>query len=226
MTSSEAAEVRLLSLAPAEAPFVLEQGDVARRARNLLGPKIDEFDRLAKLFGRAGIARRQAVKPIEWYETARDWPERTEAYLEAGTSLFVRAAENALGQAGVLPAAVDAVVTVSSTGIATPSLDARALGLIGLRPNVQRVPVFGLGCAGGVTGLSLAARLARGSPGKNVLLVVVELCTLSFRWDRGSKADVVATALFGDGAAGAVLRAEDGISRAARSSAVARSRCS
>jgi alkylresorcinol/alkylpyrone synthase len=81
------------------------------------------------------------------------------------------------------------------------------LTALGLRPDVRRVPVFGLGCAGGVTGLSLAARLARAEPGATILLVALELCTLAFRSDRVTKADLVATALFGDGPAAAVLRA-------------------
>jgi alkylresorcinol/alkylpyrone synthase len=79
---------------------------------------------------------------------------------------------------------------------------------MGFRPSVKRVPVFGLGCAGGVSGLSIGTRLARGEPGEIVLVVVVELCTLAFRSDRGAKADVISSALFGDGAAAVVLRAE------------------
>ena len=81
---------------------------------------------------------------------------------------------------------------------------------ISFRPDAARVPVFGLGCAGGATGLALAARLARATPGSKVLLVVVEVCTLSFRTDKLTKADIVATALFGDGAAACVLGSGDG----------------
>ncbi len=104
-------------------------------------------------------------------------------------------------------------MTVSSTGIATPSLEARAHRSLGLRPDLRRVPVFGLGCAGGASGLSLAMRLAAADPGSNVLLVAVELCTLAFRADEISKSNIVATALFGDGAAAAVLRAGEGSAR-------------
>jgi alkylresorcinol/alkylpyrone synthase len=100
------------------------------------------------------------------------------------------------------------IVTVSSTGIATPSLDARVGAEMGFKSSATRVPVFGLGCAGGVSGLSIGARLARAAPGEIVLVVVVELCTLAFRSDRGAKADVISAALFGDGAAAVVLRAE------------------
>ena len=198
-------DVRLLGLAPVEAPFTLDQTDVIRRARAIFGPKMTEFERLAKIFASTGIMTRQAVKPADWYEGAHGWPERTQAYLETGTALFVEAAETALARAGLKPDDVDTVVTVSSTGIATPSLEARALKDMGFRRDLRRVPVFGLGCAGGVSGLSLAARLARAEPGSTVLFVALELCTLAFRSDRGAKADLVATALFGDGAVGAVL---------------------
>jgi alkylresorcinol/alkylpyrone synthase len=200
-------EVRLLGLAPMRAPYTIDQADVTRRARAIFGPKIGDFERLAKVFQTTGIHERQSVRPADWYEAPRGWPERTEAYLEAGTKLFIEAAQAALDAAGLKASDVDTVVTVSSTGIATPSIEARALAPLGLHANVQRVPVFGLGCAGGVSGLGIAARLARGEPGSVVLLVALELCTLAFRSDRAEKADLVATALFGDGAAGAVLRA-------------------
>ena len=102
------------------------------------------------------------------------------------------------------------MVTVCSTGIATPTLEARLASKMGFRPDVARVPVFGLGCAGGVSGLAVAARLAQSRPGSNVLLVVLELCTLAVRHDELTKANIVAASLFGDGAAALVLRAGDG----------------
>src|SRR5674536_187718 len=111
-------------------------------------------------------------------------------------------------RAGVSARDVDVIVTVSSTGIATPSLEARVGAEMGFKESATRVPVFGLGCAGGVSGLSIGARLARAEPGEVVLVVVVELCTLAFRSDRSAKADVISSALFGDGAAAVVLRAE------------------
>ena len=100
---------------------------------------------------------------------------------------------------------IDTVATVCSTGIATPSLEARVARAMGFRSDVMRVPVFGLGCAGGVTGLGLGASLAQERPGSVVLVVAVELCTLSFRLDSLTKANIVATALFGDGASACVL---------------------
>jgi alkylresorcinol/alkylpyrone synthase len=207
-------EVRLLGLAPALAPFTLDQDDVVRRARIIFGHRMSDFERLAKLFENTGIARRQAVRPAEWYHEPKGWPERTETYLETGTALFTQAARKALERAGLRGEEVDTVVTVSSTGIATPSLEARAFADLNLRADVRRVPVFGLGCAGGVSGLAIADRLARARPGSTVLLVAIEICTAAFRMDQLTSANMVATALFGDGAAACVVRTgEAGLAR-------------
>jgi alkylresorcinol/alkylpyrone synthase len=184
---------------------VLEQAAVTAAAKARFAGRLRELERLLPVFENAGIERRQAARPLDWYLEARTWPERTQAYLDVADDLFAEAATRALEAAGLDGARVDVVVTVSSTGIATPSLEARAMGRLGLRADVRRVPVFGLGCAGGVTGLSLAARLAQASPGSVVLLVCIELCTLAARRDEFTSANIVATALFGDGAAACVL---------------------
>jgi alkylresorcinol/alkylpyrone synthase len=200
--------VTLLSLNTAVPPHRLEQREVAEAARRMYADSFVRYPKLADVFVNAGIERRYSVRPLEWFDAPHDWTERTQAYLDGAGALFVKAARAALDRAGIAAQDVDVVVTVSSTGIATPSLDARVAADMGFRSSAMRVPVFGLGCAGGVTGLSLGARLARAAPGEIVLVVVVELCTLAFRNDRSTKADVISSALFGDGAAAAVLRAE------------------
>jgi alkylresorcinol/alkylpyrone synthase len=201
---------KLVSLATAVPPNVLNQSDVAAAANQCFGGRYDEFEGLARVFKSSGIRRRHAVRPIGWYLKPLGWPERTNAYLEGACDLFVDAAKRALDAAELSAGEVDTIVTISSTGIATPSLEARVAGSMGFRPDVERVPVFGLGCAGGVSGFSIASRLACSRPGSVVLLVAVEVCTLAFRLDQLTKANVVATALFGDGAAACVLRAYEG----------------
>jgi len=198
--------VKLVSVATAVPPYCLEQRDVAAAAEKAFGGRYDDFERLSRVFQTSGIKHRYAARPLEWYFEPLGWPERNGAYLTGADALFIDAASKALAAAGVSPADVDTVVTVSSTGIATPSIEARVAGRMGFRADVERVPVFGLGCAGGVSGLSIASRLAQSRPGSTVLLVAVELCTLSFRLDELTKANIVATALFGDGAAACVLR--------------------
>src|SRR5271168_3694016 len=201
--------VMLASVATAVPPYAIEQGDATAAARQGFGARFDDFERLAQVFETSGILRRYAVRPLEWYFEPLGWPERSEAFLDGGGRLFIDAATAALEAAGITAAQVDTVVTVSSTGVPTPSLEAHVAARLGFRPDVERVPVFGLGCAGGVSGLSIASRLAQSRPGSVVLLVAVEVCTLAFRLDELTKANIVATALFGDGAAACVLRADE-----------------
>jgi alkylresorcinol/alkylpyrone synthase len=202
--------VRLLSLATASPPHEITQDRVAEAARTIFATRFPRFDHMMPVFRNAGVQTRQLAMPVEWYLEPRSWPERGEAYLAGALDLFCQAAQGALDEAGLTGAEVDVIVTVSSTGIATPSLEARAMTHMGFRPDVARVPVFGLGCAGGATGLALASRLAAAEPGATVLLVCVELCSMAFSLDGLGKADIVSTALFGDGAAACVLRAGEG----------------
>ncbi|WP_407177730.1 type III polyketide synthase [Bradyrhizobium sp. STM 3562] len=200
----------LVSLATSVPPHQFHQRQVLEAARSILSARYEQFETLASLFANTGIRNRYGVKPIEWYLEPRGWPERTRAFLEGAEALFVNVAQAALARADLAARDVDTVVTVCSTGIATPTLEARLAGKMGFRADVSRVPVFGLGCAGGVSGLSIAGRLAQARPGTNVLLVVLELCTLAVRHDELTKANIVAASLFGDGAAALVLRAGDG----------------
>jgi alkylresorcinol/alkylpyrone synthase len=195
----------LLSLATAVPPHVVEQSEAKARAREAFGGNKALFDRLSGVFDNAGIARRHIVAPQDWYMTSHGWHDRNDLYLEASENLFVEAASAAIEQAGLVPDQIDGVVTVSTTGIATPSLDARAAPRVGFRNDVRRVPVFGLGCAGGVNGLATVSRMAAGEPGTNWLFVTVETCSISIRIDSDDPAAVVATAIFGDGAAAAVV---------------------
>src|SRR3984957_19461419 len=200
----------LVSLATSVPPHTFLQKDVLAAAWDVFGSRFPDFERFASIFANTGIVKRHGVKPFEWYLEPRGWPERTAAFLEGAEALFVEDAEKALANAGLAASDIDTVVTVCSTGIATPSLEARVARRIGFRSDVSRVPVFGLGCAGGASGLSIASRLAQARPGTNVLLVAVELCSLALRLDELTKANIVAVSLFGDGAAAMILRAGDG----------------
>ncbi len=201
---------RILSIATAVPDHALPQSEVVQHAAETFGRRFRDFERLRPVFENTGIEMRYSVRPFDWFHQPQDWEKRTEAYLDGATRLFVDAARRALDEAGLRADEIDTVVAVSSTGIATPSLEARAHDELGFRPDVHRVPVFGLGCAGGVSGLSLAARSARAQPGSKVLLVAVEICTLAFRSDEMTKSNIVATALFGDGAAAVVLSDDEG----------------
>ncbi len=197
---------RLAGLATAVPGHILRQPEVAARARVLFADMGESaLQRLMPVFQNAGIDRRFSCVPIDWYTAPHGWRDRNALYVEHASELLERAARDCLAEAGVRPKEIDAVVAVSSTGIATPSLDAIVMNRLGMRPDVRRLPIFGLGCAGGVLGLARAADVVRVDPGAKVLLLVVELCGLAFRKDDRSKSGFISTALFGDGAAAALI---------------------
>jgi alkylresorcinol/alkylpyrone synthase len=200
--------VSLLSLATAVPDHIVDQKKVAALAPAVFPELFAQYPQMIEIFQNSGIEQRRAVRPIEWYLQPRDWNDRSKVFHEEGQALFERVASDAIARAGIRPDEIDCVVAVCSSGIATPTLEARAVETLGLRADVRRVPVFGLGCAGGVSGLALAARLAAVEEGSTVLVVVLELCSLAFRIDRRTKEDAVASALFADGAAALVLRAD------------------
>lgn len=209
------APARLMSVATAVPPYRLAQDDVIRRVR-VLFEDAPGMERLISVFANSGIVSRYSCVPIEWYDRPHGWAERNRIYVTGALDLLEQTALRLLDRAGLDKHRVDAIVTVSTTGIATPSLDALLLERMGLRRDVRRLPIFGLGCAGGVVGLARAASQAMAAPGETVLFLVVELCALSFRRGDWSKSNIVATALFGDGAAGALIStAADGPALAA-----------
>lgn len=184
------------------------QSEVRRRAEEILAQLAPELVEKLSIFESVGIRKRHLAKPPEWYLEPHGWAERSAVYHEVGLDVLERAAREALDRAGLPPSAVDGVVLVSTTGISTPSLDARLANRMGLRPDVARVPVWGLGCAGGVAGLRVAAELARANPGKRYLLLAMELCSLAFNLNDMSVRALVATTLFSDGAAAALVRGD------------------
>ena len=197
-------QARLLALKSAVPPYALEQSDVVVRAGQLFGERRD-VERLMPIFGNTGIDRRYSCVPIDWYNAEHGWQDRTELYVSNAVDLLEKVALGLLEDAKLTIDDIDAIVVSSTTGIATPSLDALVIERMQLRRDIRRLPIFGLGCAGGVIGLSRAADLAKSRPGSRVLFLVVELCALTFRKNDLTKSNFVATALFGDGAAGAIL---------------------
>ncbi|MCP4328034.1 MAG: type III polyketide synthase [Alphaproteobacteria bacterium] len=200
---------RLVSLATANPRHVLRQADVCAFAKSIFPDRTSAIDRMLPVYANAGIETRYSCVPLDWYTQDHGWKDRHRLFVENAVELAERAASDAIGNAGLRIDDVDAVVAVSTSGISTPSLDALLIDCMGLRRDVTRLPIFGLGCGGGVVGLARAANLAGAEPGCKVLFVVVELCGLTFRRDDLSKSNIIATALFGDGAAAAVIAIGD-----------------
>ncbi|MBJ7472180.1 MAG: type III polyketide synthase [Solirubrobacteraceae bacterium] len=167
---------------------------------------VHRSDSLLDVFDNAQIDTRRFAQPVEWYLQPRSFAEKNAVYVTQALDLAERLAREALQDAGIEAADVDAVVFVSSTGISTPSLDAALIQRMGIDLGAIRVPLWGLGCSGGAGGLARAADLVRAGY-EHVLLVAVEFCSLTFVLGDESKSNFIGTALFGDGGAAAVLSA-------------------
>jgi alkylresorcinol/alkylpyrone synthase len=196
---------RLLSLATATPSHLIRQEEVVRLSERAFDRSRSEIERLMPVFANAGIETRYFCMPIEWYLEPHGWIERSRLYVAHAVDLAVDVARTCLEQAHCSVDDIDGIVTVSTTGIATPSLDALVMERLAMRRDARRLPLFGLGCAGGVIGLSRAAEMAMARPGSRILVLVVELCSLTFRYGDNSKSNIVAAALFGDGAAALLL---------------------
>jgi len=209
MSQMSATTPRLIALATAAPPHDILQEEIAERAARKFSFNEGGYQWLLPIYKNAQIRRRHSVVPITWFLEEHSFSERNALFLEHATGILTELAARTLSQAGLKAQDIDAIVTVSSSGIATPALDARLMQRLPFRTDVERSPLFGLGCAGGVLGLSRATALARAAPQSRVLLLVIELSTLTFRHQDRSKANLVATALFGDGAAAAIITCRD-----------------
>ncbi len=194
----------IIAVATATPSFEVAQDQTKDFARNFFAGSLRALDRMLGAFDNTRIQRRQLVRPLSWYAEPHSFVDKNAVYCESALQLAEEAARKALRRAKLAPADVDAVVVVTTTGIRTPSLDGALIDRLGLPRTVARLPIWGLGCAGGAAGLARAAELVQ-ARGKPVLLVAVEVCSATFVHGDRTKANLIATALFGDGAAAAVL---------------------
>jgi len=199
------ARPRLVALATAVPEHVVLQQDVAELARHLFASTMASEVRLAGIFEHADIEKRHVCVPIEWFAADHEFAEKNDLYLEHAVRLGGTVARKALVEARLRPTDVDHLVFVSSTGLSTPSVDARLANTLEMRDDLRRTPIWGLGCAGGAVGLSRARDFALADPSARVLLIALELCSLTFQRNDLSKRNLVATSLFADGAAAALV---------------------
>lgn len=204
-----AAAPAILAAATALPPNVVEQQSLAGLLKALWGEKYDQSRRWRSTFEQiqrsVRIDRRYLALPVSEYPALDSFAKTNSAWTRVAPELGAAAATSALAAAGMTARDVDHFFFVTGTGIATPSLDARIVNLLGMRPDVRRTPIFGLGCAGGVAGIVRAADVLRGFPDQIAMVVSSELCSLTLQRADDSVANIIASALFGDGAAAVVL---------------------
>lgn len=193
--------IDIAGIATAVPPHVVSQEDAATRACE----RYPQFARLSDLFANTGIARRHTVEPTEWYGEPRSWRERTASFHRHALPLLEDVARRSVDMAGLSLPDIDVVITNTITGLAIPSLEGRLMNQLDFRADVERLPIFGLGCGGGVAGLARAERMACPAPGRSVLFLTIDLCSLCMRINDASLAMFVSSALFADGAVGMVL---------------------
>ncbi|WP_019120335.1 type III polyketide synthase [Brevibacillus massiliensis] len=198
----------ILSVGTAVPPFQVDQEESMRMTRQLFGSAYSDIDRLLSVFANSSIRKRHFSVPPDWFQADHTVGEKNRLYVESACRLGTQAIQNCLNKLSLSAAEIDCLIFVSSTGLATPSIDARIVNLLDMKEHVTRIPIWGLGCAAGAMGVSRAFEYVRAFPETMVLLLAVELCGLTFVKNDLSKSNLVATSLFADGAA-AVLIAGD-----------------
>ena len=192
---------QILAVRSAFPPYKYPQHELTQKYGDLTGLHRSRRALLERLHRNAGVATRHTVLPLHEYGTLTGVAATNDRYIAEATALGEQALSRALAQAGARPHDIDLLVVTSVTGVAVPSIDARLIPRLGLRPDVKRLPIFGLGCVAGAAALSRVHDYLRGWPGHTAALLAVELCTLTVPSRAVTTADLVASGLFGDGAA-------------------------
>ena len=181
------------------------QREVTEVFAEVLAPHKPNLPLLQRVHGNAGVEFRHLALPLERYPELKDFGASNDEFIRVAVDLGAKAVEDALAAAGLGVRDVDLIVSATITGLAVPSVEARIAARIGLREDVKRVPLVGLGCVAGAAGVARVHDYLLGHPGEVAVLVSTELCSLTVQRDDTSTANLVASGLFGDGAAAVVL---------------------
>lgn len=198
----------IISSGIAKPPYVFHQSDVKPFIRDMFSDVFSDIDRLLQLFEHTQIDTRHFCVPMDWFHKEHDFKQKNNIYVENATDLSIKALKSSLSYAGLDHSDLSHLFFVSTTGLSTPSIDARILNQLQGCSHMKRTPIWGLGCGGGAAGLSRAIDYVKAYPTEIAVVVAVELCGLTFQRNDLTKSNLVATSLFADGAA-AVLVAGD-----------------
>ncbi|NEM92432.1 type III polyketide synthase [Galbitalea soli] len=200
---------RIAAVAPALPVHRYTQAEITAELTPLLAHSDGHRAVLARTHGNTRIDTRHTALPLERYRGLGSFGETNALFIQLATELCAEALTTALDSAGIAPAEVDFILFTSVTGISAPSIDALLVARLGLRPDVKRLPSYGLGCVAGAAGIARVSDYLVGHPTEVGVLVAVELCSLTLQRGDASMANFVATGLFGDGAAAVVLVGDD-----------------
>ncbi|WP_088069108.1 type III polyketide synthase [Gottfriedia luciferensis] len=200
----------ILSVGKAVPKHKINQENVIPFVRELFLKKYPSIDRLLSVFQNGEIQSRYLSKELSWYSEDHTFEQKNQTYTEISIELSIEAIKNCLNNDEFLSSEIpydeiDGIIFVSSTGISTPTIDAHIANILPFNPTIKRIPIWGLGCAGGASGLSRAYDFCKAHPSSNILLVAVELCSLTFQKEDLSKSNIIGTSLFADGAAAVLV---------------------
>lgn len=201
--------MKIASVARALPPYRYNQQQIFEALAEQWRGRLENPALLARFHQRVGVETRHLVMPFAGYARLTRWGEANRIWLEKAQELGEQAIDLALERAGMKRERIDALLTVSVTGIASPSLDAHLANRMHLRTDIRRTPIFGLGCVAGATGIAQAADYVRAYPGRVAVLLSVELCSLTWQRNDLSIANLISSGLFADGAAAVVVAGND-----------------
>lgn len=196
---------KIISAGTADAKYELSQNDLKDFTYNLFHDSGVDIERMIKVFDNSAVSRRHITVPLEWLKTQHTFPERNKIFNENSIELAIEAIDDCLNNVNADYSDIDNIIFITSTGLATPTIDAELFNKLKFNTHIKRTPLWGLGCAGGAAGISRALEFTKAYPQKNSLVIAVELCSLTFQKDDLSKSNIVATSLFSDGAAAALV---------------------
>lgn len=204
----------LAAISTIDFPYKVEQQIVKEGAMNLFAPSYPQVERMMSAFDNTEIKTRNLCKPLDYYTSLHSFEDQNAEYIRISLEYSIRAIEECIASAQIDKDEITDLIFISTTGLSTPSLDALIINKMRLNQNINRMAIFGLGCAGGVSGYSKANILAKANPNAVVLLVAVELCSLTFLRNDFSKSNFIGSSLFADGVAACIVTGDNHTNKA------------
>lgn len=190
-------------------PYRIAQEEVKQCTQELFAPSFPQVVKMMSSFDNTEIRTRNFCKPLTYYADVHSFQEQNDDYIRISLEYSVKAIEACIAAAQISKEDITDIIFISTTGLSTPSLDALIINEMKLAENINRMAIFGLGCAGGVAGFAKASVLAIANPDAVVLLVAVELCSLTFLRNDYSKSNFIGSSLFADGVAAVIITGDN-----------------
>ncbi len=200
---------KIISLGTSDAKYKLAQSELKEFIGNLYSNSYTEIERMISVFDNSTISNRHISVPLDWLSKEHSFKERNEIFRQTALELSVNAINECINKVNADYSDINNIIFVTSTGLATPTIDAILFNELKLNKHIKRTPIWGLGCAGGASGISKAMDYCTAHPFHNAIVLCVELCSLTFQKDDLTKSNIIASSLFSDGCAVALVSGKE-----------------